>query len=103
MKRIAIGGIVHETNTFCSARSPLSDFEVLAGDAIRRERTETGTYAGSMIRAARALEMEPVCTYLAEGQPSGVIAADAYRVERPIWPIDAEASYTALPAANAGG
>jgi len=64
MKRIALGGIVHETNTFCSARTPLSDFEVLEGDAIRRERTETATYAGGMIGAARARGLhphDPVC------------------------------------------
>ena len=34
--RIAIGGIVHETNTYCSAPTTLKDFTVLEGERLYR-------------------------------------------------------------------
>jgi microcystin degradation protein MlrC len=78
LTRILIGGIGHETNTFCATTTPIDDFEILRGDAILCERNETGTYAAGMIAAANDLAMEPVCTYLAQAEPSGVIEARAY-------------------------
>ena len=46
--RIAIGGIVHETNTYCSEPTTLQDFSVLEGERLYRlAGTETQSGAAS--------------------------------------------------------
>ena len=75
--KIAIGGIVHETNTYVKTQTQLSDFHILRGEKIMRLRG-TETQSGAAIDECLARGIEPVPILVANTQPSGTIAADAY-------------------------
>ncbi|MEK9819600.1 MAG: M81 family metallopeptidase, partial [Pseudomonadales bacterium] len=75
--RIGIGGINHETNTYCPELTPLSAFPRLTGDRLLR-RSGTETPVGGAIDACRALGVEPIPLMAAWTQPSGIIEASAY-------------------------
>ncbi|MBO6555555.1 MAG: M81 family metallopeptidase [Pseudomonadales bacterium] len=76
-RRIAIAGIIHETNTYCRDQTPLSDFHIMRGaKMLQLEGTETQT--GGAIGKCHELGLTPVPVYWANTQPSGTIAADAY-------------------------
>ena len=79
--RIAIGGIVHETNTYAdesSGLTPIDSFDVRRGvDVLRYAGTRT--FVGGMLAAGEAGDHEIVPTLHAWAQPSGTIDADAYR------------------------
>lgn len=75
--RIAIAGIVHETNTYCQDPTQLSDFYIMRGEKMMRMRG-TQTQTGAAIDACVELGMTPVPVMVATTQPSGTIAADAY-------------------------
>lgn len=76
--RIAIAGIVHETNTYCRDATPLEEFRVLEGERMLRMRgTETQT--GGAIAECEARGWQPVPVFWASTQPSGTIAGDAYQ------------------------
>ncbi len=80
--RIAIGGIVHETNSYAVdsfGMTGLGSFAVRRGDRILRY-TDTRTFVGGMIAAARAADHELVPILHAWAQPSGTIEAEAYRL-----------------------
>ncbi len=75
--RIAIAGIVHETNTYCRDQTPRSDFRVVRGaDMLSRRGQESAV--GGFISTCEALGVEPIPIMVAGAQPSGTIAADAY-------------------------
>ena len=75
--RIAIAGIVHETNTYCKEQTQLADFYIMRGEKMMRMRgTETQT--GAAIDTCIELGMIPVPIMWANAQPSGTIAADVY-------------------------
>jgi len=76
--KIAIGGIVHETNTYVKSQTQLSDFHILRGEKMMRLRG-TETQSGAAIDACLERGSEPVPILVANTQPSGTIAADAYR------------------------
>ncbi len=79
--RIAIGGIVHETNTFAVASfgtTPSGSFRISRGDAMFQSRG-TRTFVGGMLAAAEAAGHEVVPIFHADAQPSGTIEADSYR------------------------
>ena len=48
--RIAIAGIVHETNTYCKELTELSAFQILRGDELNMLH-ETDTQVGGAMRA----------------------------------------------------
>jgi microcystin degradation protein MlrC len=78
--RIAIGGIVHETNTYAVesfGMTGIDDFDVRRGDHMFRYDS-TRTFVGGMITAGRAGSHELVSTLHASAQPSGTIEADTY-------------------------
>ncbi|MGA1103347.1 MAG: M81 family metallopeptidase, partial [Pseudomonadales bacterium] len=75
--RIGIGGINHETNTYCPELTPLSAFPRLTGERLLR-RSGTETPVGGAIDACRALGVEPIPLMAAWTQPSGIIEASAY-------------------------
>ena len=75
--RIGIGGINHETNTYCPELTPLSAFPRLTGERLLR-RSGTETPVGGAIDACRALGLEPIPLMAAWTQPSGIIEASAY-------------------------
>ena len=75
--RIAIGGIVHETNTYCSEPTTLQDFSVLEGERLYRlAGTETQSGAALDLCAERGWTALPLL--YAWTQPSGTIERESY-------------------------
>lgn len=79
MFRFAVGGISHETNTYCKEPTPLSDFKILRGDEILDTFRGVRFYIGGMVDAARDHDATLVPVYFAQATPSGTIARDAYQ------------------------
>ncbi len=79
--RIAIGGIVHETNTYAVesfGMTELDAFDVRRGtDVLRYEGTRT--FTGGIIDAARSGGHDLVPVLHAFAQPSGTIVAEVYQ------------------------
>ncbi|MDP2872129.1 MAG: M81 family metallopeptidase [Bacillota bacterium] len=76
--RFAVGGISHETNTYCKEPTPITDFKILRGDQILDTFKGVRFYIGGMIDAARDLGATLVPVYFAQATPSGTIALEAY-------------------------
>lgn len=79
--RIAIGGIVHETNTYAVesfGMTGIEQFDTRRGDEVYRYEG-TRTFVGGMIDAGRDGGHELVPVLHAWAQPSGTIEAEAYR------------------------
>ncbi|MEZ5230385.1 MAG: M81 family metallopeptidase, partial [Acidimicrobiales bacterium] len=84
LMRIAIGGIVHETNSYAVdsfGMTSLSSFGVRRDERILRYEG-TRTFIGGMIAGARAAGHEVVPTLHAFAQPSGTIEAETYSLLR---------------------
>lgn len=78
--RIAVGGIVHETNTYAVdsfGLTTLDSFDVHRGDEMLRHRGAR-TFTGGMFDAIDDLGFEAVPTLHAWAQPSGTIEAATY-------------------------
>jgi microcystin degradation protein MlrC len=82
MKRIAIGGISHETNTYADQSwgpTTLASFRTqLHGDDILKFGEDTDTEYGGAIVAARERNVELVPLFDAIANPSGTIERDTY-------------------------
>ena len=76
--KLAIAGLLHETNTFCSTPTQLDDFTVRRGESAITAFKGTGGYVGGMLAAVEELGGEAVCGAIAYADPSGVISAAAY-------------------------
>lgn len=79
--RLAVGGIIHETNTFateCLGTTPLSAFERYEGEAIADAFTGSNHQVGGFIDGAGKHGAEIAFTFLGQATPSGTIAGDAY-------------------------
>jgi microcystin degradation protein MlrC len=81
LPRVGIVGLEHETNTFRSEPTPLSDFTITRGAELEVERGKR-TYAAGMFDGIAAIGAEAVPLVVAGAQPSGAIAADAYATLR---------------------
>ena len=82
--RIAIGGIVHETNTYAVesfGMTGLDSFDVRRGEEIRGY-ADTRTFVGGMLAAGEANGDELVPVLHASAQPSGTVEALAYQQMR---------------------
>ncbi|MFP6824080.1 MAG: M81 family metallopeptidase [Pseudomonadales bacterium] len=77
MTRIAIAGVVHETNTYCRDTTPTSSFDLRRGEAILRARGTEST-AGGAIAACDRLGFEVVPLLIATAVPSGTIQSETY-------------------------
>jgi microcystin degradation protein MlrC len=75
--RIAIAGIVHETNTYVRDQTQIGDFQVLRGEQMMK-LCSTQTQTGGAIDACVRLESTPVPILQAFAQPSGAISSEAY-------------------------
>ena len=75
--RIAIGGIVHETNTYCQGFTPYGDFYTYRGEEMLRTRGQQSDLGGA-VDACERLGVEIVPTLYASTQPCGTIERDAY-------------------------
>jgi microcystin degradation protein MlrC len=79
-RRIAVGGIWHETNTFASGQTGLDAFrayQYAVGEEVLSRYVGTNTELGGMIAAADELGLELVPTIYAGAVPSGTITRDA--------------------------
>jgi microcystin degradation protein MlrC len=79
--RVAVGGIVHETNTYAVASTSLTEldeFQCWRGSEIADFFTGTGTGIGGILEACAAGGHESVLTFMAVAEPSGTITASAY-------------------------
>lgn len=80
MKRVGLGGLWHETNTYSVRTTSLEDFEafeLLEGDAIVDRHTGTGTVIGGMLEARG---LAPVPLLVAGAWPSGRVTAETLDV-----------------------
>lgn len=81
--RVAVGGIVHETNTYATAlwgASSLDDFTRHAGEELLAAHCGgVRTCLGGMMAAAEEMGIEVVPTYHAQAQPSGTVSDSAFR------------------------
>ena len=83
--RIAIGGVSHETNTFCAGLTEVADFKRAAwevGDEIIAEHSGVRDDFGGMLEAAERLGVEIVPTFAAGTEPSGTISRAAFETLR---------------------
>lgn len=78
MRRIAVGGIVHETNTFAPNLTALDAFAVDEGDSIRRW---SGSHSsmGGVLQGLDEAGYEAVPLVYSTAMPSGIVTADAYQ------------------------
>lgn len=79
--RIAIGGVSHETNTFCTGLTELEDFQGAMweqGEEILAKHRGVGDDLGGMIAAAERLGIEVVPTFFAATYPYGTVSRRAY-------------------------
>jgi microcystin degradation protein MlrC len=81
MSRIAIGGLMHESNTFAAARTDLAAFEaggMETGAGIARRWGEAHHEVGGFFEAARRAGFEAVPTFMAWATPAGPLDAATY-------------------------
>ncbi len=82
MRRIAIGGIAHETNTFAPIQTPLNAFTVDEGEGIIKRWTGTHSSLGGVIQGLQDSGYEVVPLLYATAMPSGLVTAEAYQTLR---------------------
>src|SRR5437016_1555367 len=81
MVRIALGGLMHESNTFASARTDVAAFEaggLETGVGIFERWGEAHHEVGGFFEGARQFAFEPVPTLMGWATPSGPLTAEAY-------------------------
>src|SRR6185312_12065441 len=81
MLRIAVGGLMHESNTFAASRTDVAAFEsggLETGEGIERRWGEAHHEVGGFLEGARAYGFEAVPTLMGWGTPAGPVTADAY-------------------------
>lgn len=81
-KRIAIGGIVHETHCFTDTPTTLADFQaqgLYEGAALIRAMKGTRAGIGGMIEGIEAEGWELIPTLYGTAMPGGIVAEDAYQ------------------------
>jgi microcystin degradation protein MlrC len=79
--RVAVGGISHETNTFCRGESTLANFQERAwaeGEQMIERNRGVRNYIGGIIDAAEQQGIELAPTFFASATPSATISADTY-------------------------
>ena len=77
-KRIALGGIIHETNTFAPERTPLEAFALHRGDALIPQIDGSPTALGGSLQRAQDAGNEIVPLIYAAAVPSGTVTHSAY-------------------------
>src|SRR5512135_2416570 len=78
--RIAIGGFLHESNTFSSVKTTYADFEsgsLTRGDGIFRQWEQSKHEVGGFIAGARRFGFDLYPTLVAQATPSGPVTDDA--------------------------
>ncbi len=78
MRRIAVGGIVHETNTFAPTPTPLDAFSRDEGAALVERWHGSHSSMGGVLQGLSDAGYEPVPLLYATAMPSGLVPRDAY-------------------------
>ena len=81
MKRVMIGGMLHETNTFNPFSTGLDKFksrELFYGDETIIKRNNTNTEVGGFIKGLQNNNIEILPAVLASAMPSGPVTAHAF-------------------------
>jgi microcystin degradation protein MlrC len=81
MLRIAVGGLMHESNTFAASRTDLAAFEaggLTMGDEIATQWSEAHHEVGGFFEAASELGFEIAPTMFGWAAPSGPLTSEAY-------------------------
>ena len=76
--RVAIASLSHESNTFTSFPTPLSEFHILRGPEIVERYQETFHELGGFIAGAEEYGYEIAPLFSAEAMPAGPVQAAAY-------------------------
>ncbi|MFN8664344.1 MAG: M81 family metallopeptidase [Thermomicrobiales bacterium] len=79
--RIAIGEVMHETNTFRPGITEITSFKALQwehGEEIRQEHTGVRDSLGGMLAGGARLGVEIVPTFAATAEPSATIGREAF-------------------------
>ena len=79
--RIAVGGILHESNTFCTRLTGLDAFSGRAtcrGDEVEAEFGDAAHEVGGFCAGAREQGLELLPTLVAHATPSGTVADEAF-------------------------
>jgi microcystin degradation protein MlrC len=77
-RKIVIGMMMHETNTFSPVPTPLESFRPLSGEAAIAEFEDTNTQLGGFLDVARRLDAEVVVAFAGGAHPSGYVERRAY-------------------------
>lgn len=81
--KIAIGGLMHESNTFAASRTEVSDFEsggLEAGAGIAARWGAAHHEVGGFFAGATELRFEPVPTLMGWATPAGPLTAETFGV-----------------------
>ncbi|WP_219834994.1 M81 family metallopeptidase [Paenibacillus sp. R14(2021)] len=76
--RIAVAGMMHETNTFTSLRTGLADFTLAEGSGVYAVERWRGTVFDGVLRTLADLSAEVLPVYFARALPSGLVEAAAF-------------------------
>jgi len=82
MVRIAIGGLMHESNTFAAGRTTRDDFKrggLETGEGIARRWGDAHHEVAGFFDAARDFGFEPVPTLMAWATPAAPLTAEAFQ------------------------
>lgn len=85
MTRIALGGIVHETNTFAPDHTTLADFRrqsYVTGDALVTRMRDTPTPIGGALQGIERAGYTPVPLLYTAAMPSGLVTRETYETLR---------------------
>lgn len=78
--RVAVGAMMHETNTFTTGRTIYEDFHPVSGkDVFACPEWLNETPAGGIIETLQSQGIEVVPTLFAKALPSGIVEAEAYK------------------------
>jgi microcystin degradation protein MlrC len=77
-RKIVIGMMMHETNTFSPVPTPLASFRPLAGEAAIAEFKDTNTQMGGFLDVAQRTDAEVVVPLAGGAHPSGYVEKGAY-------------------------
>ena len=76
--RIAIGGIMHESNSFSSVPTRLEDFEIHRGDEVITWWVQAHHEIGGFIEGGTVFGYTPVPLVMASATPGGSVTRDAF-------------------------
>jgi microcystin degradation protein MlrC len=78
--RIAIAGIMHESNSFHTVKTALSDFRVLRGEEIARELGPSTHEVAGYLEGAKRFDFEPALLMFTTATPAGPVTNEAFDI-----------------------